>query len=110
MIMAEMPPLPLLKIKRKKHWQFPYNINYARAHEEKAQCIVQLGKNAYTLDFTAKHLQTDDKSIRRRCPKEKSKLITWGRHQDFSSSNRLGGNNKDQPKMMDAVMFNDRVA
>lgn len=57
--MAEMPPLPLLKIKRKKHRQFPYNINYARTHEEKAQCIVQLGKNAYTLDFTAKHLQTD---------------------------------------------------
>lgn len=60
--MAEMPPLPLLKIKRKKHWQFPYNINYVRTHEEKAQCIVQLGKNVYTLDFTAKHLQTDDNS------------------------------------------------
>ena len=66
MIMAEMPPLPLLKIKRKKHWQFPYNINYARAHEEKAQCIVQLGKNAYTLDFTAKHLQTDDNNSKLR--------------------------------------------
>lgn len=44
--MAEMLPLPLLKVKRKEHWQFPYNINYVRTHKEKAQCTVQLGKNA----------------------------------------------------------------
>lgn len=49
--MAEIPPLPLLKVKRKAYWQFPDNIDYARTHTEKAQCTVQLGKDAIHAGF-----------------------------------------------------------
>lgn len=51
LIEAETLPLPLLKVKRKAYWQFPYNINYARTHKEKAQCIVQRGKDAIHAGF-----------------------------------------------------------
>lgn len=36
--------------------------------------------------WTVKHLKKDNKHTKRKHPKRKKKLMTWGRHQDFNSS------------------------